>query len=1033
MGKLFTNLKKRVAILTVLCMVLTLAPSPAFAVTVSDISGHWAQTTIQSWVDNGLIKGYPDGTFKPDNNITRAEFITLVNRAFEYTNTAPISFTDVNQNAWYASAIGVAVEAGYISGYPDGTMKPENPISREEAATIIMRIKNLVANPAAVSVYTDASSITWGKGEVGAVTAAKIMQGYPDGSFMPRGLITRAETVIALDNAMHYTVPADDVIPPVVDGGGGGGSHSHDMAVSAITVTPTAMTLIEGGATGTAIATVSPTNATNQTVTWSSDDEAVATVVGGVVTPLTTGTAIITATTADGNKTATCTVTVITAAEAALAAAVTAANDASAAYLSAGGVTTAAVYVDVQDALAADPQVTADIEDTTALLVAATTAREDAAAASAAYLSAGGVTTAAVYVDVQDALAADPQVTADIEAATALLVAATTAREDASAASAAYLSAGGVTTAAVYVDVQDALAADPQVTADIEAATALLVAATTAREDASAAAAAYLSAGGVTTAAVYVDVQDALAADPQVTADIEAATALLVAATTALEDAAAADAVDVLIAALPAAGTVELTDQTQIEEARAAYDLLTPDQLALMTELEATLIAAEDELVVLTEAAIAAINAGGATVQNYTDAGITGVTSNNIAGVNTAVAAAKVTKGSDLTSSEIQAVVDKGAAIKAINAGTAILETYTVAEITGVTEGNLANVNTAVVAAKADKGSDLTRSEIQDVVDRGAAIKAANDASEAYLLAGGLDTDAVYVAVQDALTADPKVTADIEDTTALLEAATTALEEAAALEAAVTAAGEAQTAYTTAGGDVALAVYTNVTAALAAEPQVTADIEDTTALLVTATTALEDAAAALAGINAGTEVFADFATAGVTGAIETSKAGYDTAIAAAIVTKGSDLTLAEVQSEVDAINTAVATALAGINAGTEVFADFSAAGVTGAIEASKAGYDTAIAAAIVTKGSDLTLAEVQSEVDAVNTAVLAATALAGINAGTEVFADFATAGVTGAIEASKAGYDTAIAAAIVTKGSDLTLAEVQSEVDAVNP
>src|SRR5665648_83662 len=541
MGKLFTNLKKRVAILTVLCMVLTLAPSPAFAVTVSDISGHWAQTTIQSWVDNGLIKGYPDGTFKPDNNITRAEFITLVNRAFEYTNTAPISFTDVNQNAWYASAIGVAVEAGYISGYPDGTMKPENPISREEAATIIMRIKNLVANPAAVSVYTDASSITWGKGEIGAVTAAKIMQGYPDGSFMPRGLITRAETVIALDNAMHYTVPADDVIPPVVDGGGGGGSHSHDIAVSAITVTPTAMTLAVG-VTGTAIATVSPTNATNQTVTWSSDDEAVATVVGGVVTPLTTGTAIITATTADGNKTATCTVTVITAAEAALAAAVTAANDASAAYLSAGGVTTAAVYVDVQDALAADPQVTADIEAATALLVAATTAREDAAAASAAYLSAGGVTTAAVYVDVQDALAADPQVTADIEAATALLVAATTAREDASAASAAYLSAGGVTTAAVYVDVQDALAADPQVTADIEAATALLVAATTAREDASAAAAAYLSAGGVTTAAVYVDVQDALAADPQVTADIEAATALLVAATTAREDASAAAA-----------------------------------------------------------------------------------------------------------------------------------------------------------------------------------------------------------------------------------------------------------------------------------------------------------------------------------------------------------------------------------------------------------------------------------------------------------------------------------------------------------
>src|SRR5665647_1933652 len=177
MGKLFTNLKKRVAILTVLCMVLTLAPSPAFAATASDISGHWAEGTIQSWVDNGLIKGYPDGTFKPDNNITRAEFITLVNGAFGYTTTASISFTDVGQNAWYASAIAVAVEAGYITGYPDGTMRPDNPISREEAATIIMKIDKLETNPSVANTFTDDASLIWSKGAVGAVFAAGLMIG----------------------------------------------------------------------------------------------------------------------------------------------------------------------------------------------------------------------------------------------------------------------------------------------------------------------------------------------------------------------------------------------------------------------------------------------------------------------------------------------------------------------------------------------------------------------------------------------------------------------------------------------------------------------------------------------------------------------------------------------------------------------------------------------------------------------------------------------------------------------------------------
>src|SRR5665648_330704 len=216
MGKLFTNLKKRVAILTVLCMMLTLAPSPAFATTVSDISGHWAQTTIQSWVDNGLIKGYPDGTFKPDNNITRAEFISLVNRAFGYTETAPISFTDVDQNAWYVSAIAVAVKAGYISGYPDGTMRPDNPISREEAATIIMKINKLEANPSAANTFTDAASLTWSKGAVGAVFAADLMIEYPDGSFGPQNYIKRGEAMVALDRAMKYVAgPITPLAPSI--------------------------------------------------------------------------------------------------------------------------------------------------------------------------------------------------------------------------------------------------------------------------------------------------------------------------------------------------------------------------------------------------------------------------------------------------------------------------------------------------------------------------------------------------------------------------------------------------------------------------------------------------------------------------------------------------------------------------------------------------------------------------------------------------------------------------------------------------
>jgi hypothetical protein len=97
--------------------------------------------------------------------------------------------------------------------------------------------------------------------------------------------------------------------------------------------------------------------------------------------------------------------------------------------------------------------------------------------------------------------------------------------------------------------------------------------------------------------------------------------------------------------------------------------------------------------------------------------------------------------------------------------------------------------------------------------------------------------------------------------------------------------------------------------------------------------------AALVAINAGTEVFADFSSAGVTKGIVGNKVDYDTAIATARKTKGSDLTLAEVQTQVGNVNVATATAsLVAINAGTEIFADFSSAGVTKGIVGNKVRY-----------------------------------------------------------------------------------------------
>ncbi|MCL6576955.1 S-layer homology domain-containing protein [Kyrpidia sp.] len=194
------------SVFTIVSMLVAMLPTVAFAAVPSDISGHWAEPQIADWVNKGLIKGYPDGTFKPDNNISRAEFMALVNGAFGFTAKSDIAYIDVPNHAWFYDVVAEAKAAGYINGYDDGTMRPNSPITRAEAAAIIMQVKKLTADPAAADKFTDGSTIpSWSKGAIGAVADAQIMNGYPDGTFRPESLITRAEAVVALDKAMAAT------------------------------------------------------------------------------------------------------------------------------------------------------------------------------------------------------------------------------------------------------------------------------------------------------------------------------------------------------------------------------------------------------------------------------------------------------------------------------------------------------------------------------------------------------------------------------------------------------------------------------------------------------------------------------------------------------------------------------------------------------------------------------------------------------------------------------------------------------------
>lgn len=169
-----------------------------------DIGGHWAEDTIVKWEEEGYISGYSDGTFRPNQPISRAAFVALANRAFGFSWSAEISFQDVPPSYWGYEEIQKGVAAGYVYGNSAGLFRPDDAVTRQEAAVMLARINHLPIGSglSLTERYADSASIAdWAKPYVEAVTNAGIMSGFRDGSFGPSAFMTRAQGVVVLDKA----------------------------------------------------------------------------------------------------------------------------------------------------------------------------------------------------------------------------------------------------------------------------------------------------------------------------------------------------------------------------------------------------------------------------------------------------------------------------------------------------------------------------------------------------------------------------------------------------------------------------------------------------------------------------------------------------------------------------------------------------------------------------------------------------------------------------------------------------------------
>lgn len=180
--------------------------------TFDDISTHWAKEEIELLASKLIIKGMTKELYAPDQTLTRAEFATLLglNEGMGSAND-DLTFSDVASKTWYAGAVSIAVQAGLIQGYNDGTFRPNKEISRQELAVLMNRALHFVLkNDDTINVelqlakYEDGNTVaSWAKEDVASLIQNDIFKGLTSSSIAPKQQATRAEAAFMLKRLLQ--------------------------------------------------------------------------------------------------------------------------------------------------------------------------------------------------------------------------------------------------------------------------------------------------------------------------------------------------------------------------------------------------------------------------------------------------------------------------------------------------------------------------------------------------------------------------------------------------------------------------------------------------------------------------------------------------------------------------------------------------------------------------------------------------------------------------------------------------------------
>lgn len=184
------------------------------AIAFSDVEGHWAEKSIQKAEEMKVITGYENNRFMPDSYMTRAELVAITNRFLEIQSETDKYIPDVTRQDWFHSDVRKALSAGIIKGDANGYVRPNDYVTREEAAVIMCRAfySEADGNVDTLSFKDNDSISSWSRADILTFVKKGYITGYPDGELKPKNNITRAEIITILERII-----AGDIEAPMRD------------------------------------------------------------------------------------------------------------------------------------------------------------------------------------------------------------------------------------------------------------------------------------------------------------------------------------------------------------------------------------------------------------------------------------------------------------------------------------------------------------------------------------------------------------------------------------------------------------------------------------------------------------------------------------------------------------------------------------------------------------------------------------------------------------------------------------------------